>query len=265
MATTLQGCNAAGAQPPLYGGTAGPAGPLSLADCLTAAQQRMAAACARAGRKPEEVEIIGVTKTFGPDVVAEAWQAGLRKLGENRIQEAAAKIPQCPSGPEWHLIGHLQRNKVRAALEFFSVIHAVDSLRLLEQIDRVADEAGCQPRILLEVNVSGEVSKFGLKPEDVPAVVEKTMQTRAVTLVGLMTMAPFFPDPQQTRPVFARLRELRDRLERDLGVGLPHLSMGMSNDFEVAVEEGATWVRLGTSLFGHCPKWAVQREETFDE
>ena len=231
-----------------------------IVDCLAEVQQRIAAACARAGRKADEVEVIGVTKTFGPEVVTEAWQAGLRKLGENRPQEAAAKIPLCPCGPEWHLIGHLQRNKVRLALELFPVIHAVDSLRLLEQIDRVADETGCQPRILLEVNVSGESSKFGLKPEELPAMVEKTLQTRAVTLVGLMTMAPFFPDPQQTRPVFARLRELRDRLQRDLGVGLPHLSMGMSNDYEVAVEEGATWVRLGTLLFGHRPKWNAQRE-----
>ena len=234
-------------------------------DCLADVHQRIAAACARAGRKPDEVEVIGVTKTFGPDVVTEAWQAGLRKLGENRVQEGAAKMPLCPSGPEWHLIGHLQRNKVRVALEFFPVIHAVDSIRLLEQIDRVADEAGCQPRILLEVNVSGEASKFGLKPEEVPAVVEKTLQARTVTLVGLMTMAPFVPDPQQARPVFARLRELRDRLQRELGVGLPHLSMGMSNDYEVAVEEGATWVRLGTVLFGHRPKWKPEREEAFEE
>ena len=232
-----------------------------ISDCLAEVQQRIAAACARAGRKPDEVEIIGVTKTFGPEVVAEAWQAGLRKLGENRVQEGAAKMPLCPSGPEWHLIGHLQRNKVRAALEFFPVLHAVDSVRLLEQIDRVADEAGCQPRILLEVNVSGEASKFGLKPDEVPAAVERTLQARSVTLIGLMTMAPFVPDPQQARPVFARLRELRDRMQRDLGAGLPHLSMGMSNDFEVAVEEGATWVRLGTVLFGHRPKWTARREE----
>ena len=236
-----------------------------ISDCLAEVQQRIVAACSRAGRKPDEVEVIGVTKTFGPEVVTEAWQAGLRKLGENRVQEGAAKMPLCPSGPEWHLIGHLQRNKVRAALEFFPVIHAVDSIKLLEQIDRVADEAGCQPRILLEVNVSGEASKFGLKPEDVAAVVEKTLQARSVTLIGLMTMAPYFPDPQQARPVFARLRELRDRLQRDLGVGLPQLSMGMSNDFEAAVEEGATWVRLGTLLFGHRPRWKAASEEGFEE
>jgi pyridoxal phosphate enzyme (YggS family) len=233
----------------------------TMTESLAEVQQRIAAACGRAGRQPTEVALIGVTKTFGPEVVAEAWQAGLRRFGENRVQEAAAKLPLCPGGPEWHLIGHLQRNKVRAALELFSVIHAVDSLRLLEQLDRVADEVGCQPRILLEVNVSGEASKFGLKPDDVPAVIEQALSMRAVTLVGLMTMAPFCPDAQQTRPVFARLRELRDRLQRELGVGLPHLSMGMSNDFEVAVEEGATWVRLGTVLFGHCPRWRPERDE----
>jgi pyridoxal phosphate enzyme (YggS family) len=236
----------------------------TIADCLAEVQQRIAAACTRAGRKVDEVALIGVTKTFGPEVLAEAWQAGIRRFGENRVQEGIAKMPHCPSGPEWHLIGHLQRNKVRAALEYFPVIHAVDSGRLLAQIDRVADEIGCQPRVLLEVNVSGEASKFGLKPDELPAVIEQALQMRAVTLVGLMTMAPFCPDAQQTRPVFARLRELRDRMERELGVGLPHLSMGMSNDFEVAVEEGATWVRLGSSLFGHCQRWRPAQVEGDD-
>lgn len=231
----------------------------SIADCVAAARSRIDAACARAGRQPDEVEIIGVTKTFGPDVVAEAWQAGLRMLGENRVQEAAAKIPQCGSGPEWHLVGHLQRNKVRPALDLFSVIHAIDSLKLFEHMDGVADEAGCRPRVLLEVNVSGEASKFGLQPSEVAGVLERAMQARALTVIGLMTMAPFCQDPELTRPVFRRLRELRDNLQQNLGVGLPQLSMGMSNDFEVAVEEGATWVRLGTSLFGHRQKWTVMR------
>jgi pyridoxal phosphate enzyme (YggS family) len=233
----------------------------TIADRLNEVRARIAAACGRAGRKPEEVGIVGVTKTFGPDVADEAWRAGLRMLGENRVQEAAAKIPQCAAGPEWHLVGHLQRNKVRPALELFAAIHAVDSARLLEQIARVADEAGCQPRLLLEVNVSGEASKFGLAPDAVAGVAEQALRARGVTLVGLMTMAPFVPDPEMARPVFARLRELRDRLQRDLGVGLPHLSMGMSNDFEVAVEEGATWVRLGTVLFGHRQKWAALQRE----
>ena len=225
----------------------------TVASALAQVRERIARACAAARRAPEEVEVIGVTKTFGPEVVAEAWEAGIRRFGENRVQEAAFKIPQCVAGPEWHLIGHLQRNKVRPALAFFTTLHAVDSLRLLDQIEADAAEAGVRPDILLEVNVSGESSKFGLAPEEAPRAVERALACRALTLTGLMTLAPFCPDPEQARPVFARLRELRDRLARDFGIGLPHLSMGMSNDFEAAVREGATWVRIGTRLFGCRP------------
>jgi len=223
---------------------------------------RIAAACAKAGRKPDEVEILGVTKTHGPEVVREAWEAGIRRFGENKVQEAAWKIPECVSGPEWHLIGHLQRNKVRAALELFSVIHSVDSARLLEQIEHVAEESGHRPEILLEVNVSGEASKDGLRPEQVPEVIECALGCRNVTLTGLMTMAPFCPDPEGARPVFAKLRECRDRWEKQFGIGLPNLSMGMSNDYLAAVEEGATWIRLGTVLFGSRPKWKPGAAET---
>lgn len=234
---------------------------LSIAERVERARERIAAACAKAGRSADEVEIIGVTKTHGPDVVREAWEADIRIMGENRVQEAGWKIPQSVGGPEWHMIGHLQRNKVRPALEFFSVIHSVDSLRLLDQIERVAEEAGKRPEILLEVNVAGESSKDGMSPEEAPVLVERALECRNVTLTGLMTMAPFFPEAEQARPVFARLRELRDELESRFAVGLPQLSMGMSNDFEVAVEEGATWVRLGTVLFGHRPKWKPGGEE----
>ena len=233
-----------------------------IAETVVLAQTRIAEACAKAGRRPDEVEIIGVTKTHGPDVVREAWEAGIRRFGENKVQEAAWKIPESVSGPEWHLIGHLQRNKVRPALELFSVIHSVDSLRLIEHIGRVAEEGGYRPEILLEVNVSGEASKDGLRPDDAPAVIEYALGCRSLTLTGLMTMAPFSPDPEQARPVFAKLRECRDRWEQTFGIGLPNLSMGMSNDFAVAVEEGATWVRLGTVLFGHRPKWKPQRDDT---
>ena len=233
-----------------------------VADIFEDVKARVAAACAKSGRHPDSVEIIGVTKTHGPDVVREAWEAGVRLFGENKVQEAAWKIPESVGGPEWHLIGHLQRNKVRPALELFSVIHSVDSVRLLEQIERVGDECGSRPEVLLEVNVSGEASKDGLKPEQVPEVIEYALGCRSLTLTGLMTMAPFCPDPEGTRPVFARLRECRDRWERDFGIGLPNLSMGMSNDYLVAIEEGATWVRLGTVLFGHRPKWRPAREDT---
>ena len=230
-------------------------------DIFTGVRARIAKACAKAGRNPDEVEIIGVTKTHGPDVVREAWEAGVRRFGENKVQEAAWKIPECVSGPEWHLIGHLQRNKVRAALELFSVIHSVDSMRLLEQIERVAEEGGYRPEILLEINVAGEASKTGLRPEQAPEVIECALGCRNITLTGLMTMAPFCPDPELARPVFAKLRALRDGWETQFGIGLPNLSMGMSNDYLAAVEEGATWLRLGTVLFGSRPKWKPGAED----
>ena len=234
---------------------------MDVAEILKGVQARIAEACAKAGRAPDGVEIIGVTKTHGPDVVREAWEAGIRRFGENKVQEAAWKIPESVSGPEWHLIGHLQRNKVRLALELFSVIHSVDSVRLLEQIERVADEGGQRPEILLEINVAGEASKSGLPPAQAPEVIEYALGCRNITLTGLMTMAPFCPDPERARPVFAKLRERRDQWESQFGIGLPNLSMGMSNDYLVAVEEGATWLRLGTVLFGSRPKWKPGAEE----
>jgi len=236
-------------------------------EIVATVRERLDAACRKAGRSLQEIEIIGVTKTHGPEVVREAWEAGLRILAENKVQEAAAKIPECVSGPEWHLIGHLQRNKVRPALELFSVIHSVDSLRLVEQIEHVAEQGGYRPEILLEINVSGESSKDGMKPDEASAVIDYILNScRNLTWTGLMTMAPFCPDPEQARPVFARLRDLRDRWEKEFGVGLPNLSMGMSNDYLVAAEEGATWLRLGTVLFGERPKWRPIRmvEPEFD-
>ena len=225
------------------------------ADILASVRAKIAAACAKAGRDPSEVEIVAVTKTHGAEVVREAWENGLTIVGENKVQEAAWKKPASVSGPSWHLIGHLQSNKVRHALELFDVIHSVDSAKLADRINFIADEIGASPRILLEVNVSGEKSKSGMKPEDVePTVRHIVASCPRVTLEGLMTMAPFSEDPEEARPYFRRLRELRDGLEKRLGVGLPRLSMGMSGDYEVAVEEGATWIRLGTVLFGERPK-----------
>ena len=226
---------------------------------LAAIRARIAAACLRAGRDPGTVTLIAVTKTFGPEAVRDAWEAGIGIMGENRVQEAAAKIPQCVGGPDWHLIGHLQRNKVRPALERFSCLHAVDTLKLAEHIDRVAGELGVRPTILLEINASGESSKFGIRPEAAPPVIEQILAMRNLTLAGLMTLAPIAPDPGLTRPVFARVRECRDRWEQQFGIALPHLSMGMSGDFEVAIEAGATWIRLGTALFGDRPKWRPER------
>ncbi len=227
---------------------------------LAALQERMAAACGRAGRDPAEVRLLAVSKGFGPEAIEVAQNAGLNLFGESRVQEAAVKI-EASSGAEWHLVGHLQRNKARPALELFSMIHSVDSLRLLEALARVAAESGHRPDLLLEVNVSGESSKFGFEPEAVPAALEAAVELGAPPIVGLMTMAPFAKDPEAARPHFRRLRELRDGWQDALGWSLPELSMGMSGDFEVAIEEGATCIRLGTSLFGRRRDWqAVARE-----
>jgi len=229
----------------------------SIEEILASVNANISAACAKSGRSPDDVEVIAVTKTHGPEVVAEAWSAGLRIVGENKVQEAAWKRPASISGPEWHLIGHLQKNKVRPALELFDFFHSIDSLALAERMNRIADEIGALPHILLEVNVSGERSKSGLRPDDVPSVIEGILSScPRVTLEGFMTMAPFVPHEkiEETRPFFARLRELRDEMEGRFGASFPRLSMGMTNDYTVAVEEGATWVRLGTVLFGERPK-----------
>ena len=224
-------------------------------EILSEVRGKIAAACTRSGRNPEDVEIIAVTKTHGAEVVQEAWSAGLAIVGENKVQEAAWKKPASVTGPSWHLIGHLQSNKVRHALELFDFIHSVDSEKLADRINFIADEIGAQPHVLLEVNVSGEKSKSGMPPEAVrPTLEHIAAECPRLTVEGLMTMAPFSENPEDARPYFRRLRELRDTLERDLGIGLPRLSMGMSGDYEVAVEEGATWVRLGTVLFGERPK-----------
>ena len=227
-------------------------------EILEEVKERIAAACKRAGRDPSEVEIIAVTKTHGAEVVKEAWDSGLVIVGENKVQEAAWKKPASVTGPMWHLIGHLQSNKVRKALELFDFFHSVDTAALADRINLIADDMGLSPHILLEVNVSGEKSKSGMKPEEVREVLAHIgRECPRITVEGLMTMAPFSENPEHARPYFRRLRELRDELERDLGIGLPRLSMGMSGDYEVAVEEGATWVRLGTVLFGERPKaWA---------
>ena len=220
----------------------------SFDEILSDVNARIAAACRRAGRDPSGVEIVAVTKTHGEDVVREAWEGGLRIVGENKVQEAAWKKPASISGPQWHLIGHLQSNKVRAALELFDFIHSVDSAKLADRINLIADEIGAAPHVLVEVNVSGEKSKSGIAPEGVRPLLEHVFaECPRITIEGFMTMAPFSENPEDARPYFRRLRELRDACERELGVGLPRLSMGMSGDYEVAVEEGAPWIRLGTS------------------
>ena len=226
-----------------------------LNEILDEVRAKIAAACTRAGRDPAEVEIVAVTKTHGPETVEEAVRAGLAVVGENKVQEAEWKKAASPAGPSWHLIGHLQGNKVRRALDLFDLIHSVDSAKLADRIDAIAQETGARPRILLEVNVSGEKSKSGMRPEEVAATVAHiAANCRRTTVEGLMTMAPFAEDPEEARPYFRRLREIRDAVAAQTGVALPRLSMGMSGDYEVAVEEGATMVRLGTVLFGERPR-----------
>lgn len=226
-----------------------------LNEILEGVRGRIAAACARAKRDPADVEIVAVTKTHGAEVVKEAWDAGLSIVGENKVQEAAWKKPASVSGPSWHLIGHLQGNKVRHALALFDFFESVDSTKLLTRLNAVADEVGASPHVLLEVNVSGEKSKTGMPLGEVDGAVRTILEAcPRVTFEGFMTMAPFSETPEDARPYFRRLRELRDATEKRFGLVLPRLSMGMSGDYEVAVEEGATWLRLGTVLFGERPK-----------
>lgn len=222
-------------------------------DTLDAVEARIVAACMRVNRSREEVNLIAVTKTHGADVVRDAIDAGLTVFGENKVQEATWKIPMSPANAQWHLIGHLQSNKARAAVRLFKVIHAVDSIKLYDLLVNQAELAGTRPEIYLEVNVSGEPSKYGITPDQLPIVLEHVLP-QALTVSGLMTMAPFHPDPEAARPHFATLRKLRDQMEKQFDVTLPHLSMGMTGDFEVAIEEGATDIRIGSALFGQRPK-----------
>ncbi len=217
---------------------------------LARVRERMRRACARANRPPESVRLLPVTKTVEPDRIREAVAAGIKAFGENRVQEARRKIPLCPGGVEWHLIGHLQTNKVRPAVPLFVWIHSVDSLSLMGTLESACDRAGRRMRILLEVNVAGEASKFGFAPSQVSEAVRAANACPHLEVMGLMAIPPFRPDPEEVRPYFRLLRQLRDETEAATGTPLPELSMGMSHDFETAIEEGATWIRVGTALFG---------------
>ena len=224
---------------------------MRIADAYESIQERIEAAARRAGRPERSVTLIGVSKTIPSDLIAEAVEAGLTDLGENRVQEAAAKIPVIGRRPpRWHLIGHLQTNKARKAAELFDCVQSVDSAEVARLLDM---HAGLHKRVLdvlVQVSLGEEETKFGVEPEAVPGLVRTIRETHPnLRLLGLMTLPPLFDDPQRTRPFFAQLRRLRDQLN-DQGADLTHLSMGMSHDFEVAVEEGATMVRVGTALFG---------------
>ncbi len=217
---------------------------------FAAIQQRIQAACARAGRDPASVTLMAVSKGQPPEAVRGAAESGQSLFGENRVQEAKVKISLCPSRLRWHMIGHLQSNKCRDAVHCFAMIQSVDSLALAEELNRCAEKAAKTMPVLLEVNIAGEASKFGYRPDAVLAELERINALRRIEIHGLMTIAPWTPEPEKVRPVFRQLRELKQRCEEILGAPLPHLSMGMTGDFEVAIEEGATLVRLGTALFG---------------
>ncbi len=223
---------------------------MSLAENLDSIQQRIRAACERAGRNAESVTLLGVTKGQLPEAVSEAGRLGLTFFGENKIQEAKAKIPLCSGKLRWHFIGHLQSNKSRDAVELFEMIESVDSLSLAQEISKRAEQASKTMPILLEVNLAGEASKFGYSPEKLEADLVQINALPRLELHGLMTVPPWTSNAENVRPVFRQLRELKERAEQALGAPLPHLSMGMSGDFEVAIEEGATIVRVGTALFG---------------
>lgn len=217
---------------------------MSVAEQLTRVRERMAAACRRAGRSPDEVTLVGVSKGVPAQRVAEAHAAGLQDVGENRVQEAAAKIEALAAQgvrPRWHLVGHLQTNKAKTVTGLFAILHSVDSVRLAQALSRRAREP---LPILLEVNVAQEASKFGFTPQEVASALRSIVDLPNLDVRGLMTIAPQTDQPESVRPVFQRLRELRDEL------GLRELSMGMTNDFEVAIEEGATMVRVGRAIFG---------------
>jgi len=219
-----------------------------LTDRLASIRERIARACQRAGRKPDEVTLVGVTKTVAPAIAAIAAELGIRDLGENRPQELWKKAEAVPTA-RWHLIGHLQRNKIDRTVPLVASIHSVDSERLLDALDAFGRKRGIPVPVLLEVNCSREEAKGGFTPEAIPGLSDKLASLSGVSLNGLMTMAAYFDDPEGARPTFAELRKLRDALAARSGLSLPHLSMGMTGDFEVGIEEGATYVRIGTMLF----------------
>jgi len=221
-----------------------------LAENLGSIQQRIRAACESAGRAPGSVALLAVTKTHPPETVSAAAGLGLSLFGENKVQEARAKIPLCPGQLRWHFIGHLQSNKCRDAVELFAMIESVDSLALAQEINKRAETAARTIPILLEVNIAGEASKFGYPPERLRAELKAINALPRIEIHGLMAVPPWTPVTENSRAHFRQLRELKLQCEQILGAPLPHLSMGMSGDFEVAIQEGATIVRVGTALFG---------------
>ncbi len=226
-----------------------------IAERIARIRERMAAAARRAGREPSEVKLVAVSKTVAAPKVADAIAAGIEILGENYIQEALDKheaLGERHAGAQWHFIGHLQTNKARYAARIFSLIHSVDRLKLAAALNREAEKQGKTLPALIQVNISGEGTKSGVAPSGLRELATAMGRLGHLSVAGLMTMPPFFDDPERARPFFAELRRLRDELDRERlpGVRMKELSMGMTGDFEAAIEEGATLVRIGTAIFG---------------
>ncbi len=227
---------------------------------LEAVQEAISLAAKRAGRDPAEVELLAVSKTHPADAVREAIRAGVTHFGENKVQEARGKIEEVGRGV-WHLIGHLQTNKAKDAVRLFDSIDSVDRLELVEELNHRADAMGKTQNVLLQVNIARESTKFGCTPETARELAKSINARPRLCLRGLMAIAPYTPEPEKSRPHFAALRELRDRLQIETDLQLPVLSMGMSGDFAVAIEEGSTCVRIGTALFGERLKGKQRRPE----
>jgi PLP dependent protein len=222
----------------------------SVSENLEHVRAQTARAAAKAGRAVGDVELVAISKTHDAAKVREAIEAGQTLFGESRVQEARIKIPELPSNLRWHFVGHLQKNKIRHALPLFELIHSVDSLALGQEMNRIAEEDGLHPRVLLEVNVAGEGSKFGFTPDKLREDLENLLALPRLSILGLMTIPPIAEEAEASRKYFVQLREVRDRLQTEFHVDLAQLSMGMTQDFTVAVEEGATLVRVGTAIFG---------------
>jgi pyridoxal phosphate enzyme (YggS family) len=228
----------------------------------------MAQAAARAGRAVDDIELVAVSKTHPPESIMEALDAGQMVFGESRVQEAKSKIPLLPERARWHFVGHLQKNKIRHALLLnFELLHGVDSLPIAQEINRIAGEVGALPHVLIEVNVAAESTKFGFPPEVLRAQMEQLFALDRVAIEGLMCLPPPVVKAENSRKYFVALRELRDRLQMDFRAPLPRLSMGMSGDYGVAIEEGATLVRVGTAIFGERSgkTWKPQADSAFDD
>lgn len=224
----------------------------NIAANIAAVEERICGACARAGRKREDVTLICVTKTKPEEMLLEAYETGQREFGENKVQEICRKKPALPGDIHWHMIGHLQRNKVKYITDKVDLIHSVDSLRLAEAISEDAVKKGISVNILVEVNVAEEASKFGLKVEETENLIRSIAKLPNIHILGLMTIAPYTEDPEENRPVFRTLKQLSVDIDHKNidNVSMSVLSMGMTGDYEVAIEEGATYVRVGTGIFG---------------